>query len=120
MKAFRSGTPVGDQDQAVLAARAFLSSTKLENLIPPEVVVVQQRSVAGAQKEIAKNGGGIGNIPPETPVWFVIFKGKWLVHHPFPGVTEPPPTLYEGCQYVWISELNNGFGATGDIPCPDK
>jgi hypothetical protein len=118
LKAYHAGTPIANKLQAVIAARVLLSTSRLENIQPPEVIYVQRMTLAEATKKAAKPGvENFEDIPPETPVWFVVFKGNWQLHPPSPGITVTPPPPYQGCQYVWISEANNGYAATGDINC---
>ena len=118
LKAYHAGTPIANKLQAVIAARVLLSTSRLENIQPPEVIYVQRMTLAEATKKAAKPGvENFEDIPPETPVWFVVFKGNWQLHPPSPGITVTPPPPYQGCQYVWIAEANNGYAATGDINC---
>ena len=78
-------------------------------------------TLAEAIKRAARPGVEIfEDIPPGTPVWFVLFKGNWQLHPPSPGVTATLPPPYQGCQYLWIAEANNGYAATGDIDCNVK
>mgnify|MGYP005825777923 CR=1 FL=1 len=121
LKAYHSGTPIASKLQAVIAARDLLSSMRMDNIQTPEVIDVQRITLAEAKKKANKPGEQTyEGISPDTPVWFVIFKGKWQVHPPSPGITATPPPPYQGCQYVWIAEANNGYAATGDIACPIK
>ncbi len=121
LMAFKEGTPIANKLQAVIAARALLTYTGMENIQPPEVIDVQRITLAEAIKKASKPGEQhYEDISPETPVWFVIFKGNWQVQPASPGVTVTPPPLYQGCQYVWITEANNGYSATGDIDCPNN
>ena len=116
--AYQAGTPTANKLQAVIAARVLLSSTRLDNIQTPEVINVQRMTLAQATKKAAKPGvENFEDIPPETPVWFVVFKGNWQLHPPSPGITVTPPPPYKGCQYVWIAEANNGYAATGEINC---
>ena len=121
LMANREGTPIGSKLQAVIAASALLLNSPMENIKPPEVMFVQQTTLAQAIKKTAKPGvETFEDIHPQTPVWLVIFKGTWQVFPDSPGNTVTLPRLYQGCQYVWIAEANNGYMATGDIDCPGK
>ena len=121
LKAYHAGTPIANKLQAVIAARVLLSTSRLENIQPPEVIYVQRMTLAEATKKAAKPGvENFEDIPSETPVWFVVFKGNWQLHPPSPGITATPPPPYQGCQYVWIAEANNGYAATGNIECNIK
>ena len=118
LMAYQAGTPIANKLQAVIAARVLLSTSRLENIQPPEVIYVQRMTLAEATKKAAKPGvENFEDISPEIPVWFVIFKGNWQLHPPSPGITVTPLPPYKGCQYVWIAEANNGYAATGDIDC---
>jgi hypothetical protein len=121
LMAYKEGTPIANKLQAVIAARVLLSTTRLESIQPPEVIDVQRITLAEAIKKAIKPGElTYEGISLDTPVWFVIFKGNWQVHPPSPGVTATPPPPYQGCQYVWIAEANNGYAATGNIDCFNK
>ena len=117
LMAYQSGTPIANELQAVIAARALLLTSRMEYIQPPEVIDVQRITLAEAKKKTAQS---YDDIPPETPVWFVVFKGNWQLHPPSPGITVTPPPPYQGCQYVWIAEANNGYAATGNIDCTVK
>ena len=121
LMAYQAGTPIANKLQAVIAARVLLSTSRLENIQPPEVIDVQLMTLAEAKKKAEKPGvENFEDIPSETPVWFVVFKGNWQLHPPSPGITATPPPPYQGCQYVWIAEANNGYAATGNIECNIK
>jgi hypothetical protein len=118
LMAYQAGTPIANELQAVIAARALLSMSRMKSIQSPEVVDVQRITLAEAKKKTAQPGAGdFQGISPETPVWFVVFKGTWQLHPPSPGITVTLPPPYQGCQYVWIAEANNGYAATGNIDC---
>ena len=118
LMAFRSGTPIANKVQAVIAARVLVSQTRMESLQPSEVIFVERMTLAEAKKKAAKPGTeSYEDIPADTPVWFVVFKGAWQVHPPSPGQTVTPPPPFYGCQYVWTTENGNGYAATGYIDC---
>jgi hypothetical protein len=121
LMAYQAGTPIANKLQAVTAARVLLSTSRMENIQPSEVIDVQRITLAEAKKKAEIPGvESFKDIPPETPVWFVVFKGTWQLHPPSPGITVTPPPPYQGCQYVWIAEANNGYAATGNIDCNIK
>jgi len=118
LQAYRGGTPITTKLQAVIAARVLLSTSRMEDIQPPQVIYVQRMTLAGALKKAEKPGvETFEDIPMQTPVWFVIFQGDWQLHPPLPGITATPLPPFHGCQYVWISENNNGYAATGGIDC---
>jgi hypothetical protein len=118
LMAFRAGTRIANKAQAVIAARVYVSTSRMESLQPPEVIFVERMTLAEAKKKAAKPGvESFDGIPANTPVWFVVFKGDWRLHPPSPGQTVTPLPPFHGCQYVWITENNNGYSATGDIDC---
>jgi hypothetical protein len=121
LMAYREGTPIGNKLQAVIAASALLSNSPMENIQPPEVIYVQRITLAEAIKKTTKPGEQtFEDIPPQTPVWLVVFKGTWQVYPDSPGNTGTLPPPYHGCQSVWITEANNGYSATCAIDCPGK
>lgn len=118
LKAYQQETPITTKLQAVIAARVLLSTSRMEDIQPPQVIYVQRMTLAEAIKKTEKPGvQTFENIPAQTPVWLVIFQGDWQLHPPLPGVTATPLPPFHGCQYVWIAESNNGYAATGDIGC---
>ena len=118
LKAYREGTPITNKLQAVIAARILLSTSRMENIQTPQVIYVQRMTLAEAIKKAEKPGvETFEDIPLQTPVWFIIFQGDWQLHPPLPGITATPLPPFHGCQYVWITENNNGYAATGDIDC---
>ena len=118
LSAFKEGTPITNKLQAVIAARVLLSTSRMEDIQPPEVIYIQRMTLAEAIKKAEKPGvQTFEDIPPQTPVWLVIFQGNWQLHPPLPGITATPLPPFHGCQYVWITENNNGYAATGDIDC---
>jgi hypothetical protein len=118
LQAYRGGTPITNKLQAVIAARVYLSTSRMEDIQPPQVIYIQRMTLAEALKKAEKPGvETFEDIPMQTPVWFVIFQGIWQLHPPLPGITATPLPPFHGCQYVWITENNNGYAATGDIDC---
>ena len=118
LRAYRQGTPITNKLQAVVAARVLLSTSRMEEIQPSEVIYIQRMTLAEALKKAEKPGvETFEDIPLQTPVWFVIFQGDWQLHPPLPGVTATPLPPFHGCQYVWIAENNNGYAATGTIDC---
>lgn len=121
LRAYHDGTPIANEMQAVIAARAFLSTSRMENIGTPAVISAEQITLAEAQERVEKPGVDTHiDLPPDTPVWFVLFKGTWRLNPPAPGETVAPPPEFEGCQYVWIPAGNDGYSATGNIECPDE
>lgn len=96
LAAFREGTPIESKLQAVIAARVYLSSTRLQSAATPEVISAVQE---------------------EPDVWRVLFEGDWQVVPPGPDpVTALPPT--HGCVYVKIYTGQNQRTETGTTGCP--
>ncbi len=118
LRAYQEGTPITNKLQAVVAARALLSTSRMEDIQPPVVIYIQRMTLAQAIKKAERPGvETFEDIPLQTPVWFIIFQGVWQLHPPLPGITATPLPPFHGCQYVWITENNNGYAATGDIDC---
>src|SRR5664279_1508420 len=107
LQAYREGTPITNKLQAVIAARVLLSTSRMEEIQPSEVIFVERTTLADALKKAEKPGmETFEDIPLQTPVWFVIFQGDWQLHPPLPGITATPLPPFHGCQYVWIAENN--------------
>ena len=118
LKAYKGGTPITNKLQAVVAARVLLSTSRMEEIQPSEVIYVQRMTLAEALKKAERPGvETFEDISLQTPVWFVIFQGDWQLHPPLPGITATPLPPFHGCQYVWVAENNNGYAATGGIDC---
>ena len=118
LRAYRSGTPIANKVQAVIAARSLASTLQMENLEVPEVISVERLTLAEAKKKVEQPGvGSSEDIPQDSPVWLVVFEGAWQVHPHIPQETLTPPPPFHGCQYVWIAERNNGYAETGPIDC---
>ena len=56
--------------------------------------------------------------PADTPVWLVIFRGRWdLMPMGPPGATLRPQR-YEGCLYVLFAARDSTLISAGDALCP--
>lgn len=120
LNAYRSGTLITNKLQAVVAARAFLSGGAIRSLQTPEVVSVDRMTLAEVKQKTLRPGEDFdADLPFFTPVWLVIFKADWQPDSqpPPPGKTVTPPPVSPGCQYVWMTENNDGIAATGRIYC---
>lgn len=120
LSAYRSGTPITNKLQAVIAARAFISNGAIRSLQTPVVVSADRMTLAAVRKKTFRPGESFyTDMPFYTPVWLVIFKADWQpdAQPPPPGQTVTPPPVYPGCQYVWMTENDNGMSATGSIAC---
>ena len=118
LQAYKEGTPITNKLQAVVAARVLLSTSRMKDIQPPQVIYVHHMTLTEALKKTEKPGvETFEDIPLQTPVWLVIFQGDWQLHPPLPGITATPLSSFHGCQYVWITENNNGYAATGTIDC---
>jgi len=118
--AYRAGTPIANKLQAVIAARALLSTSRMEDLQTPVVLSVERMSMAEAVKQTTRPGvENFADLPDSTPVWLVIFEGEWRLNPPAPAQTVTPLPTFHGCQYVWIAEDASGYSATGNIDCPN-
>jgi len=76
IESFQEGTPVVTKLQAVIAARAYLRSTRLYFQETPRVIFVQED-------------------PPGA--WQVVFEGDYQVIGPDPEHTVTPPAPKHGC-----------------------
>jgi hypothetical protein len=96
LAAFRAGTPIESKLQAVIAARVYLSSTRLRYSASPAVISVLED-------------------PPN--VWKVVFEGEWQVIPPETRPVTPSPPVH-GCVYVTIYTNDNERTEIGTIGCP--
>lgn len=124
LSAYRSGTPITNKLQAVIAARAFISNGAIRSLQTPVVVSADRMTLAEVRKKTFRPGESFyTDMPFYTPVWLVIFKADWQpsLNQPTPtGRTGTPLPVYPGCQYVWMTENGNGISATGNIYCETR
>jgi len=94
--AYQECTSITNKLQAVIAARAFLDTTRLQPTKPPKVISVTE----------------------EHPnVWKIIFEGDWMVIPPDPNHTFTPPPPEHGCVYVTINTIDLVVSKLGTIGC---
>jgi hypothetical protein len=75
-------------------------------------------SYADAQKRLGVGEGQYDRWPPETKVWLVIFKGRWLLAPLDPNQASPTPVEYEGCGFTLFTARDGEWMAMGDAVCP--
>lgn len=120
IRAFRSGLPIENKLQAVIAARIFLDS-------PPHFKSLGEQKVISIEKLQLQNARNRVELPGETThddrsgtaqVWLVIFEGETQVLPPDPEHTITPPPPIHGCSYI-ILDSERPF-QTGGIACPSS
>jgi hypothetical protein len=82
--------------QAVIAARAYLDTTRLQPTTPPKAISV---------------------IEEHPNVWKLIFEGDWLVIPPDSNHTFTPPSPEHGWVYVIIDATDLVVSKLGAIEC---
>lgn len=93
---FKEGTPITSKLQAVIAARAYLETTRLHSTTEPKVITV---------------------VEEQSRVWKIIFEGDWLVIPPDPDHTFTPPPPEHGCVYMIIDASDLVVSKLGTIEC---
>jgi hypothetical protein len=93
---FGEGTPIKTKQQAVIAARAYLETTRLRSTTDPKVISV---------------------IEERPNVWKIIFEGDWLLIPPDPNHTFTPPPPEHGCVYVTINATDLVVSKLATIGC---
>ena len=82
-------------------------------------MVVEQLSYAEARQQIPMLGEADGALgTQDTPLWLVVFQGRWRLL-PY-GQTDgaPAPEIYQGCGLVLFTAREGAFVAAGDTACP--
>ena len=96
LAAFQEDTPIESKLQAVIAARAYLETTRLRSSTEPKVISVAE----------------------EHPnIWKIVFEGEWLINPPDPNHTFTPPPPEHGCVYVTIDATDQVRTEIGSIAC---
>lgn len=96
LAAYQEGDPIESKLQAVIAARAYLETTRLRSTAEPKVISVVE----------------------ENPnVWKIVFEGEWLINPPDPNQTFTPPPPEHGCVYVTIVGADQVRIEIGTIAC---
>ena len=115
--AFRFGSPVSSELQAVIAAQVSLGATRLRYTEAPTVVTVEQASYGEVRERIGQSKSfADDDYPADTKVWFVIFAGEWQILPPGPDATPFP--LSDGCVVVIInSDDGSPLQTGGTIAC---
>jgi hypothetical protein len=119
LSAYREVYPIETQLEAVIAARAHLGASRAQFVEEPKVLLVEQMTLAEADKRIAPSGPSV--IQPsqgETPVWLIIFEGDWQVFPPDPSHTVTPPPPRHGCSYVVVGVTESHYAEVDRPSCP--
>jgi hypothetical protein len=102
--------------QAEIAARIYLRTTRLHFLGDPAVRRVDRMSYAEAH-DIAKSPGAY-EAPSKSgdePVWLVIFAGVFQIVPPMSAFT--PEAAGPGCAYVIVAATSGGGFQGGTFDC---
>ena len=117
--AYNKGTPVENKLQAVIAARLFLFTTRMEFAEPPSVVSVESIPLEYALSQTKKPGATTNDDRPgNTNVWLVIFEGNYQIIPPDPEHIFTPEAPLHGCAYVIVDPNTIGRNEGGSIACP--
>ncbi len=87
----------------------------------PQPVFAQQMTYAEAHKwlpMLSQEGDQVWG--KETPVWLVIFKGRWQLLPYGQSQGTPAPTVYDGCLMVLFRAADGKLIANGDSLCPGQ
>ena len=104
--------------QAVIAARNYLGSSRLNFSTPPAVVFAGEIELASAFQYTGWTASGTYKEQGKTIVWLVVFEGEGQIIPPDPihTITPPPPT--HGCAAVIVIASDGMPVAMGSIDCP--
>jgi hypothetical protein len=96
LAAYREGMPIESDLQAVIAARAYLQTTRLHSTTEPKVISVVEENLN---------------------IWKIVFEGEWLVNPPNPNQFATPPSPEHGCVYVIIDAIDQVRTEISTSPC---
>jgi len=118
LSAYREGMPVETRLQAVIAAQAFLQTTRLEYTSQPGVISVEEMPLDLAHEKVREPGTTVNeDRPGDTKVWLVLFAGEWRVIPPAPRSDFTPGPPAPGCAFV-ILDPKSGRHEMGTLGCP--
>jgi hypothetical protein len=114
LQAYHEGIPLDTKLQAVIAARAELSTTRLNFSDAPKVISVERMKLDEAYQRLDQTSrtyseGRTG----DTLVWLVIFTGKYQIIPPDPWQTVTPGPPGSGCIRIIIDEKGSVVEAIG-------
>jgi hypothetical protein len=106
-------------DAIIVAGKLFEERGGIQWTASPDAVLTEQLSYAEAVKWIGVGDGEYERWPQETRVWFVVFKGSWLLAPFDPTAANPSASLhYEGCIFSLFTASDGELMAIGDSVCP--
>jgi hypothetical protein len=113
LDAFQYGQPIARADQAVVAARLALGTTRIHFAAPPWPISVESMTYAEARQRLERPGHA--RHPDSMAVWLVIFEGDYQIVGPM----EQPTPGAEGrrCAYALIRDRDGGSLQMGTIDC---
>ena len=107
--AYRRSMSINSKLEAVIAARAELSTTRLRfTQGEPKPVLAEKITLSEARQRIPKDPSEIYSYedgPGNTSVWLVVFEGQWQI---LPPVSNDLTPLASGCIYVIIDIEHGG------------
>jgi hypothetical protein len=116
---YQPGSPVKTTADAVtVAGKLFEEKGGAQWIEPPQTAFAEEMSYAEAQERLGTGEGEYDTWPPETRVWLVIFKGRWLLTPLDPNQESPTPVEYEGCGFTLFTASEGEWMALGDAVCP--
>lgn len=117
---YQPGSSVRTEFDAItVAGKLFEERGGIQWTASPDVVLTEELSYAEAVKWIGVGDGEYERWPRETRVWFVVFKGSWLLAPFDPTAANPPASLhYEGCIFSLFTASHGELMALGDSVCP--
>ncbi len=105
-------------DAITVAGKLFEEKGRLKWTESPNAVLTEEMSYADAVKWIGVGEGEYDLWPQETRVWFVVFKGRWLLAPLDSTQTNPVPLPYEGCIFSLFTARDGELISMGDSACP--
>lgn len=118
VRAYRPGTPVDDELDAVIAARAYLETSRLRFSAPPVVRSAEELTVAEANQRLNPSSTDDRQARAGDPrVWLVEFEGDWQVIPPDPLHTVTPEPPQPGCVQVLIDGADGSGTSVRGMEC---
>ncbi len=118
---YRLGASVTNSVEAETAALQLMADPSFQWTTPPRTMVADDMTYEEALKGIwgvAPDDEHFATYPRETPVWMVVFFGKWTLKPMGPAGAAPVP--YEGCLFMLFTANDGTVLARGDAMCPGK
>jgi len=119
LNAYRTNMTIENKVQAVVAAQAYIRTTRIDFIDRPNVVSVEEMQLEEANKFLhpASDGGYYEDRPGDTKVWLVLLTGNWRIIPPDFDHSYTPRPFRRGCAYILVDE--DGAGTLRTTACPE-